>query len=89
MAKKKRKTSPKKAGSKIGYAVVGQGYISQVAVLPAFANATRNSRLVALISDDPAKLEKLSRKYGIQHTYSYERYDECLNSGAQQRMGAR
>lgn len=81
MAKKKRKTSPKKAGSKIGYAVVGQGYISQVAVLPAFANATRNSRLVALISDDPAKLEKLSRKYGIQHTYSYERYDECLNSG--------
>ena len=36
-------------------------------MLPAFANATRNSQLVALISDDPAKLRKLSKKYGV-HT---------------------
>ena len=76
-----RKRQIQKARSKIRYAVVGQGYISQVAVLPAFANATRNSQLVALISDDPAKLRKLSKKYGVQHTYLYEQYDECLKSG--------
>ena len=64
-----RKRQTQKARSKIRYAVVGQGYISQVAVLPAFSNATRNSQLVALISDDPPKLQKLSKKYGVQHTY--------------------
>ena len=30
----------------------GLGHIAQVAVLPAFAHATRNSRLTALVSDD-------------------------------------
>ena len=29
----------------VRYAVVGQGYIAQAAVLPAFAHAKRNSRL--------------------------------------------
>lgn len=36
----------------VRYAVVGLGHIAQVAVLPAFAHAKRNSRLVALVSDD-------------------------------------
>ena len=43
------------AKRKIGYAVVGLGHIAQVAVLPAFAHAARNSRLVAVVSDDAAK----------------------------------
>jgi len=62
----------------IRYAVVGLGHIAQVAVLPAFANARRNSRLEALVSNDPTKLGALSEKYGVAHTFSYERYDECL-----------
>jgi hypothetical protein len=37
----------------VRYAVVGLGYISQAAVLPAFANAKENSELVAL---DPATI---------------------------------
>ena len=36
----------------VRYAVVGLGHIAQVAVLPAFAHARRNSRLAALVSDD-------------------------------------
>ena len=36
----------------IRYAVVGLGHIAQVAMLPAFAHAKRNSRLTALVSDD-------------------------------------
>lgn len=65
---------------KIRYAVVGLGYIAQVAVLPAFAKA-KNSELVALVSDDSKKLSKLSKKYKVPLTYSYDQYEECLNSG--------
>jgi len=70
-----------KKKEKVRYAVVGLGYISQIAVLPAFAHATENSELSALVSGDPKKLKELSRKYGVEHTYSYEQYVDCLNSG--------
>jgi predicted dehydrogenase len=66
---------------KVRYAVVGLGYIAQAAVLPAFKNAHANSELVALVSDDSEKLEKLSRRYHVPHTYSYDQYDACLTSG--------
>jgi predicted dehydrogenase len=67
--------------NKIRYAVVGLGYISQVAMLPAFAHARKNSELIALVSEDPEKLSTLSKKYKINRTYSYEQYEQCLNSG--------
>jgi predicted dehydrogenase len=66
---------------KIRYAVVGQGYISQIAVLPSFAHASTNSELAALVSDDPVKLKKLGKKYDVSRLYSYEEYDGCLASG--------
>jgi len=66
---------------KVRYAVVGLGYISQVAVLPAFAHARENSELTALVSGDPKKLEALSRKYRVERTYMYEQYADCLKSG--------
>jgi glucose-fructose oxidoreductase len=66
---------------KIRYAVVGLGYIAQVAVLPAFANAKKNSELTALVSDDPEKLAKLGRKYKVKQTFSYDEYDQLLQSG--------
>lgn len=81
MASKKKSTSQTPSGKpKVRYAVVGLGYIAQVAVLPAFAKAG-NSELVALVSDDPTKLKKLSKKYNAPLTYSYDNYDECLRSG--------
>ncbi len=69
-----------KSTKKIRYAVVGQGHIAQVAVLPAFRQ-TKNSELKALVSGDPYKLKKLSKKYRVPAVYSYEEYDECLKSG--------
>ena len=66
---------------RVRYAVVGLGYISQIAVLPAFAHATQNSELVALVSGDATKLKKLAKKYKVTKTYSYEQYAECLASG--------
>ena len=67
----------KKRGT-VGYAVVGLGYIAQVAVLPAFAHAKRNSRLVAIVSGDPRKQRSLARRYGVEAVYGYEEYAECL-----------
>lgn len=74
-----KKTS-KPARKKIRYAVIGQGYISQIAVLPAFANASKNSELVALISDDTTKLKKLSKTYKVPITGTYDDYDALLRS---------
>ncbi|MBD2463142.1 Gfo/Idh/MocA family oxidoreductase [Oscillatoria sp. FACHB-1407] len=65
---------------KIRYAVVGLGWFAQEAALPAFAQA-EHSELVALVSDNPTKLKELGQKYGIQHTYSYDQYEDCLTSG--------
>ena len=65
----------------IRYAVVGLGYISQIAVLPAFAHARSNSRLTALVSGDSSKLKAMASKYNVKLTYSYEQYGDCLASG--------
>jgi glucose-fructose oxidoreductase len=64
----------------IRYAVVGLGHIAQVAVLPAFGNARRNSKLAALVSGDEFKRKSLSEKYAVEKTYSYEQYEECLKT---------
>jgi glucose-fructose oxidoreductase len=66
---------------KVRYAVVGLGYISQVALLPAFAHARENSELTALVSSDNEKLQELGKQYGVKRLYSYEQYEECLRSG--------
>src|SRR5207248_3782872 len=66
---------------RVRYAVVGLGYISQVATLPAFANAKENSELTALVSDDADKLKELGDKYDVKHRYSYDQYEDCLRSG--------
>jgi predicted dehydrogenase len=72
------KAKPKK---RVRYAVVGLGFISQSAVLPAFAHAIENSELTALVSGDPKKLQALSRKYKVPRTFSYKDYGACLKSG--------
>lgn len=66
---------------KIRYAVVGLGHIAQIAVLPAFRNAAKNSVLAALVSGDPQKLKELGREYKTPATYSYDQYEDCLRSG--------
>lgn len=71
----------KKSGQKMRYAVVGLGHIAQVAVLPAFTHAARNSTLAALVSGNRTKLRELSRRYRVKHTYAYDEYEDCLNSG--------
>ena len=47
-------------------------------MLPAFAHARRNSRVTALVSDDPTKLKEISKKYRVPSVFSYDEYDKCL-----------
>ena len=57
---------------KIRYGVVGLGSIAQSAVLPAFKNASMNSELTTLISEDKQKLKVLAKKYKVENTYLYD-----------------
>jgi len=61
----------------IGYAVIGLGDIAQKAVLPAFANATENSRLVAVVSGDRAKAQALAAQFKAT-PYHYDELRQCL-----------
>ena len=63
---------------RIRYGVVGLGHIAQVAVIPAFAHARRNSQLVAIVSGDRTKRREVARRYRIDHAFTYEQFDECL-----------
>ena len=77
----RRPTESVVSGRKIRYAVVGLGHIAQTAILPAFAQAQQNSALAALVSDDPQKLRKLSRRYGVHRVCSYKDAHELFASG--------
>jgi len=68
------------AGSRIvRYAVVGLGHIAQVAVIPAFTHARRNSKLVSIVSGDRTKRREIATRYRVQHAFGYDEYDECLS----------
>ncbi len=62
----------------VRYAVVGLGHIAQVAVMPAFAHARRNSKLVAIVSGDRTKRREVATRYRVKHAFSYDEYDDCL-----------
>ena len=64
----------------IRYAVVGLGHIAQVAVLPAFAHARRNSRLTAVVSGDSTKRREIAKRYRLERAFRYDEFDACLQS---------
>ena len=72
---------PWKGRGPVRYAVVGLGHIAQVAVLPAFAHARRNSRLAALVSDDRDEARELAGGTACERTYSYDEYDDVPRAG--------
>jgi glucose-fructose oxidoreductase len=66
----------------VRFAVVGLGHIAQAAVLPAFKHARAHAELTALVSDTPAKLKALGRRYGVKHLHSYDDARDLFSSGA-------
>jgi predicted dehydrogenase len=65
---------------KVRYAVVGAGDITQQAMMPGIKH-TGNSELTAIVTGDPEKAKELAKQYGVEHTYSYEQFDDLLKSG--------
>jgi glucose-fructose oxidoreductase len=68
------------ADGPVRYAVVGAGWFGQAAVLPAFANAAENSKLVAIVSGNPEKRDELAARYGVP-AVPYDGYGALLRSG--------
>jgi predicted dehydrogenase len=66
---------------KVGYAVVGLGSIAQVAVLPAFAHS-ENAELIAVVSGDKTKAEKLANEFSAKRAFSYTEFADCLKDPA-------
>ena len=68
------------AGAKrVGYAVVGLGSISQVAVLPAFAHS-KKAKLVAVVSGDKKKARKFAEQFKASQAFSYDEFAQCLRT---------
>ena len=63
----------------IRYAVVGAGWISQEAFLPAVA-LTGNSRMQAIVSGSPDAAGKLAAFHGVPEVVGYDGYDALLAS---------
>jgi predicted dehydrogenase len=49
---------------RIGYAAVGVGDIAHKDILPAFAGAAENSRLVAVVGGDRVRAQALAQEFG-------------------------
>jgi predicted dehydrogenase len=75
------KKGTRRGARKVRYAVIGLGHIAQVAALPAFRHARRNSELVALVSDDERKMRTLGRRYRVALRSTYEQADQLFASG--------
>lgn len=61
----------------VRYAVVGAGWISQIAFMPGTAQ-TENSRMTAIVTGNTEGATKLATFYGIEHVYEYDQYDQML-----------
>lgn len=75
--------TPLAPNQRVGYAVVGLGHLSLKELLPALASC-KKSKLTAIVSGSPEKLEKVGQQYDIPESsrYSYETYDEIKNNPA-------
>ena len=68
-------------GRKLGYAIVGLGSYGLGRIIPQFQNC-QHSRLVALVSGDPAKARKVAQEYGVPERgiYSYNDFDRIRDN---------
>jgi glucose-fructose oxidoreductase len=61
----------------IGYAVLGAGPLARSAILPAFARASENSRLVAVVSTDRAEAQTVAQEFRAS-AYHFDELRQCL-----------
>jgi predicted dehydrogenase len=73
--------TPLPEDQRVGYAVVGLGHLTLNQILPAFSTSTK-SKVVALVSGSPEKMQKVAAQYGIkkESCYSYADYDKLRDN---------
>ncbi|TWR31543.1 Gfo/Idh/MocA family oxidoreductase [Mucilaginibacter pallidiroseus] len=66
---------------RVRYAVVGLGHLALEEIIPALF-ACKKSKLTALVSDSPEKMQKVARQYGIkaENCYTYQTYDKLKDN---------
>ncbi|GAB3904097.1 Gfo/Idh/MocA family oxidoreductase [Larkinella knui] len=66
---------------RVGYAIVGLGHLSLDEILPAFGES-KTSKVVALVSGSPEKMQKVAKQYGVkpENCYSYQNYDRLRDN---------
>jgi predicted dehydrogenase len=72
---------PDPPGRKLGWAIVGLGRLAINQILPAFARCEK-SKVVAFVTGDRAKGEKLAVRYGVnaKNIYHYQNYDSLRDN---------
>ena len=65
----------------VGFAVVGLGALTRVAILPAFTRV-KNARLVALVSRDKKKAAQVAAKHHVPAAYTVDEFTACLSNPA-------
>ncbi|GAB4022170.1 Gfo/Idh/MocA family oxidoreductase [Spirosoma migulaei] len=73
--------TPMSEDKRVGYALVGLGHLTLNQILPAFGACTK-SKVVALVSGSPEKMQKVATQYGIkkESCYSYADYDKLRDN---------
>ncbi|WP_461077225.1 Gfo/Idh/MocA family protein [Spirosoma flavus] len=73
--------TPLSEDQRVGYALVGLGHLTLNQILPAFG-ACKKSKVVALVSGSPEKMQKVAAQYGIKQEscYSYADYDKLRDN---------
>ena len=69
------------SGRRLGYAMVGLGYYATRMIMPRFADC-KHSRLTALVSGTPEKLQRFGDEYKIpaRSRYSYANFDSIRDN---------
>ncbi|SFD71111.1 Gfo/Idh/MocA family protein [Spirosoma endophyticum] len=73
--------TPMPEDQRVGYALVGLGHLTLNQILPAFG-ACKKSKVVALVSGSPEKMQKVAAQYGVkkESCYSYADYDKLKDN---------
>lgn len=73
--------TPMPEDQRVGYALVGLGHLTLNQILPAFGTC-KKSKVVALVSGSPEKMQKVAAQYGVkkESCYSYADYDKLKDN---------
>ena len=75
--------APLPPAERVGFAVVGLGDFALNEIIPSFA-ACRKSKLVAVVSGDAGKANRVAREHGLApgSVYNYDNFDSIKNNAA-------